>query len=75
MNVQVSSSFKKQSTKAITAIILFIIFYLFLIIVALGFTFACIAGGIKFIIAKPMIFTLLIGLGLSSLGIMVSFFN
>lgn len=74
MNVQVTPSFKKQTQKAILAILSFIIFYIILLCLAFLFTGACIAGGITIIIAKPMFFTLVLGIGLASLGVMISIF-
>lgn len=74
MNIQISSNFKKQTTKAITSIIIFIVFYIVLLCLALLFTLTCIGGGIAIIAAKPMFFTLALGVGLAGLGIMIIIF-
>lgn len=74
MNIQISPNFKKQSRKAISAIIAFIIFYIILLCLAFAFTIACIAGGIAMIVAKPMFFTLALGIGLAGLGVMIIVF-
>ncbi len=74
MQIQVSPSFKKQTTKAIIAIIAFVLFYIILLCAAFAFTGACIAGGIAMIVAKPMFLTLALGIGLAGLGVMISIF-
>lgn len=74
MQIQVSPSFKKQTTKAIIAIITFVLFYIILLCAAFAFTGACIAGGIAMIVAKPMFLTLALGIGLAGLGVMISIF-
>ncbi len=74
MNIQISPNFKKQTRKAISAIVAFIIFYIVLLCLAFVFTIACIAGGIAMIVAKPMFFTLAIGIGLAGLGVMIIIF-
>jgi len=74
MNIQISSNFKKQTTKAISAIIAFIFFYIFLLCLAFVFTIACIYGGIAMIVAKPSIITFGLGIGLAGLGVMIIIF-
>ncbi|MDP9954625.1 Zn-dependent protease with chaperone function [Epilithonimonas hungarica] len=74
MFVQVSSDFKQKSTSAIIAIILFIIVYILLFLSAIALTIGCIAAGLWIISIKPMFFTVMIGIGLASLGILISYF-
>ena len=74
MFVQVSSDFKQKSTSAIIAIILFIIVYILLFLSAIALTIGCIAAGLWLISVKPMFFTIMIGIGLASLGILISYF-
>ncbi|WP_293302971.1 M48 family metalloprotease [Pedobacter sp. UBA4863] len=74
MNVQVSSSFKKMTGKAVFAIILFIITYIILLSLAIGMTVLCVMGGIAFIAAKPMAITIGLGVGLASLGFFILVF-
>jgi len=74
MLIQTSADFKKKSKAAIFSIILFIIVYILLFIAAIALTAACIAGGIFLIAAKPMFFTLMIGLGMAIFGIMIFYF-
>ena len=71
MDIQISPEFKKQTSKAIFAIGLFILVYILLILIGFLVTIACIAGGVKLIIAKPMFFTLALGNGLASLGVII----
>ncbi len=74
MFVQISSDFKQKSTSAIIAIILFIIVYILLFLSAIALTIGCIAAGLWLISVKPMFFTIMIGIGLASLGILISYF-
>ena len=74
MFVQVSADFKQKTTSAIIAIILFIIVYILLFFSAIALTIGCIAAGLWIISIKPMFFTVMIGIGLASLGILISYF-
>jgi membrane protein implicated in regulation of membrane protease activity len=74
MTVQVSPNFKKMTSKAIFAIVLFIALYLLLLTLAIGITFLCVWGGIALIIAKPMLLTIGLGIGLASLGFFILVF-
>lgn len=74
MDIQISPEFKKQTSKAIFSIGLFIFVYILLILIGFLITIACIGGGIAIIVAKPMFFTLALGIGLASLGVMIIIF-
>lgn len=76
MNTQVklSSGFKKQTTKAIVAIVFFIISFVAILLLAVALTVACIYGGIALVSVHPSFVTLALGLGLASLGILVLIF-
>ena len=74
MNIQVSTSFKKMTGKAVFAIILFIITYLILLSLAIGLTALCVMGGIALIAAKVMAITIGLGIGLASLGFFILIF-
>jgi Zn-dependent protease with chaperone function len=74
MDIQISPEFKKQTSKAIFSIVLFICVYILLILIGFLITIACIGGGIALIVAKPMFFTLALGIGLASLGVMIIIF-
>jgi Zn-dependent protease with chaperone function len=74
MSIEVSSTFKKMTGKAVFAIILFIITYLILLSLAIGMTVLCVIGGIALIAAKPMLMTIGLGLGLASLGFFILIF-
>ena len=71
MNIEVSNNFKKMTTKAIISIALFLIVYIFLLILAVGLTILSVIGGFYIIIAKPMLITLGLGIGLASLGFFI----
>lgn len=74
MLIQTSADFRKKSKAAIFSIILFIIVYILLFISAIALTVACVVGGIMLIAAKPMFFTLMIGLGFASFGLLIFYF-
>jgi Zn-dependent protease with chaperone function len=72
--IEVSASFKKQSVKAIYAIILFIISYLLLLVLAVSLTGLCVYAGIKIVVGYPSIISLVGGIGLASFGFLILFF-
>lgn len=72
--VTLSGEFKKQATRSISAIFLFVIVYLVLFTLALGLTAACIYAGIQLTINFPRLITILLGIGIASLGLIVIFF-
>ena len=72
--VKVTAKFKSQTAKAISAIVLFILTYLLLLIFAIGLTVICVYAGIALIALKPTFITIALGIGLASLGILVLFF-
>ena len=63
-----------MAVKAILSIILFIITYLLLIILAVGLTVAFGYAGLMLIIFKPMFLTLMLGIGMMSVGILIMLF-
>ena len=74
MNIPISDSFKQKTTKAVFTIILFIVVYFLLLSLALGLTALCITAGFMIIAARPMLFTLIVGLGLASIGVLILLF-
>jgi Zn-dependent protease with chaperone function len=74
MQIQVSANFKKMTIKAILSIVLFIAVYLILLLLAIGLTFLCGIFGIAIISSKPSFLTLMLGLGLLSIGILILIF-
>ena len=72
--IQLSAEFKTQATKAIIAISFFVLTYLIILLLAILLTGLCIAGGISLIAIKPMFATIALGIGLSSLGILILIF-
>jgi Zn-dependent protease with chaperone function len=71
MNIEVSNNFKKRTTKAIISILLFLVVYILLLLLAIGLTILSVMGGFYIIIAKPMLITLGLGIGLASLGFFI----
>jgi len=73
-DIKISPEFKTQTVKAIFSIILFVLTYLLILILAIGLTITCVYGGMMLIAIRPMFITLLLGIGLSSLGFLILFF-
>lgn len=72
--IKVSSQFKAQTFKAIMAISLFVLTYLLMLVLAIGLTILCVYGGLKLMLFRIMFATIVLGLGLASLGVLVLFF-
>lgn len=72
--VQISAAFKQQTTKAIAAIIFFSIAYLLLLAVGFSFCATCVYWGGMLILLRPSFLTLVIGLGLISVGCLIFLF-
>lgn len=72
--ITVTPAFKKQAQSAITAIILFAITYILLLVFAVGLTILCVYGALEFVINYPRFITLALGLGLAGLGVLVLIF-
>lgn len=74
MDIPISSTFRQKTTKAVFSILAFILVYILLLVLAVGLTALCVAGGIMLIAAKPMFFTIVAGLGLASIGVLILIF-
>jgi Zn-dependent protease with chaperone function len=72
--VQVTDSFRKSTVRAIFSIALFLVTYILLILFAVGITGLFGYLGIMLILFKPMFLTLMVGLGLISMGVLVLVF-
>jgi len=72
--IKLTSQFKKQTSKAVSSILLFIIIYFILCVFAVALTVLCIYAGIQLIITFPRIITIIVGVGLASLGVLVLVF-
>lgn len=73
-NTNLRSQFKIQTTKAVLAIVFFILAYLFMVVFGVGLTIGGVYLGIIIIAAAPSLLTILIGIGLGSLGVLVLIF-
>ncbi|MFN8359013.1 MAG: M48 family metalloprotease [Candidatus Kapaibacterium sp.] len=74
MNVEVSTGFKQMTTRAIVAIVMFIITYLLLILFSIALMIVCVYGGLALIAARPMLITIIGGVGMASVGIFIMLF-
>lgn len=72
--IELSPEFKKQTSKAITSIVLFLLVYIILFIAAAALTVACIYAGVMLIISVPRFITIALGIGLASLGVLIFIF-
>jgi Zn-dependent protease with chaperone function len=72
--IKTSPGFKTQATLAIVSIAFFAVTYMVILGLAVGLTALCIYGGIMFIVFKPMPVTIVLGIGLASMGLLVLFF-
>ena len=72
--IQLTAEFRAQATRAIFAIVFFALTYLLILAAAIVLAGLCMAGGVFIIAARPMFLTLVIGIGLSGLGVMVFLF-
>lgn len=74
ITVNVSDNFKKMASQAIFSIVLFIIVYILLLGLAIGLTIFCGYIGIGIIESHPSFITLLLGLGIASVGVFILIF-
>lgn len=72
--VTVSPEFRKQTLKAMLAIVLFIVVYLGMFALSLCLTWVCGWLAIMIVAASPGFWTLCLGLGIFSMGLMVTYF-
>lgn len=71
MNIKTSNKFNKTVAKAVAAIVAFVFVYLLLLAFAVALTALCVVGGFIFVVSFPKFITILIGIGLVSLGVIV----
>ena len=74
METKASANFKKNAVKAVWAIVLFAVVYLFLFVLALLLVALCVGGGILIIMYRPTISVLLFGSGIAMAGIFIFIF-
>ncbi len=72
--IKLSPEFKNQTTKAIISIVLFIIIYFLLFLMAIGLTILCVYAAIMMVTHRISFITIVLGLGLASIGFLVLFF-
>lgn len=71
MNIEVSANFKKRTLRAILSIVLFMFVYIILLVLAVGLTALCAFAGFYVITVRPSFITLMLGVGLASLGFFI----
>ena len=72
--IVLSTAFRKQVSKVIGSIILFLFVYLLLVLAAAALAVLCFYLGLALIIALPKLITVIIGIGLMCLGVSVIYF-
>ncbi len=73
-SIALRPEFKKQATKAVVSIVIFILSYVVLFLLTIGLTILCVWGAIALIQLFPGLITLALGVGLASLGVLVLIF-
>lgn len=73
-DIKLTPEFKAQTTKAVMSIVLFVIVYLLIILMTLALTILCIYGAIMLIVNFPRLITIILGIGLGSVGILLLMF-
>lgn len=72
--IKISANFKKMAIKAMLSIALFLFLYLLLFVGATGITIIFGWLGLKLIIFKPAFLTIMVGVGIMSVGVLVMIF-
>ena len=72
--IKLSKQFKASTRKTILSIVFFVVVYLIMVLWAIGLTALAVYYGIMLIISFPNFFTLVIGFGMSSMGVVVLIF-
>lgn len=73
-DIKLSPQFKSQTTKAIVSIVFFVLTYIVLFLLAIVLTVACVYGGYLLVVNYPRLLTVILGLGLASMGFLILFF-
>ena len=74
IEIELTKEFKKETTKAILSIVLFLFVYSLLFVITIGLTVLCAYGGISLISLYPGFITIALGIGLASIGFLVLLF-
>lgn len=74
MTVKTSRAYRTNVFIALLCVALFILIYLLLVGLAVALTALCVSVGFILIVSKPMFLTIVLGLGLASMGVMVIIF-
>lgn len=74
MNISISPSFKKQTTNAVLGIVFFILFYFALVLLGIALTVGCLYAGFQIIALKITFITLILGVGVASIGVLILIF-
>ncbi|MEO6721055.1 MAG: M48 family metallopeptidase [Ferruginibacter sp.] len=72
--IKISANFKKMAAKAMLSIALFLFVYLLLFVTVMGITILCGWLGLMLIIFKPAFITIMVGVGIMSIGVLVMIF-
>ena len=73
-SIRLSPAFRAQTTRAILAIVGFVLTYLAILLAAVALTVAGIVAGISIILYRPGTATILIGAGIASFGLLILIF-
>lgn len=70
-DIKITPEFKSQATKAILSIIIFVVTYIFLLVGSVVLTLFSLHAAYVLVSSAPGIFTLVIGVGLASFGVII----
>lgn len=73
-SINISENYKKKTALAVLSILLFIVVYVLLMLLALGFTVVSVVVGGGLIYINPSLFTIVVGAGVIGMGLMIFFF-
>ena len=73
-DIKLTREFQLHTTRAILAIVFFSLSYLVILLLAMAITALSVYAGISLIVARPMFVTIALGIGLSSMGVLILIF-
>lgn len=73
-NIELTDDFRRRTRQAIFAIVAFILVYLLLVVLGLGFAAACVYLAIELVAYIPRFLTVMLGIGLVALGVFILVF-
>ncbi|MBZ4190308.1 M48 family metalloprotease [Niabella beijingensis] len=73
-NIQLTDDFRRRTRHAVFTIFLFVLVYLLLVLLGVGFAVACVYAAIQLVAHFPRAITVMLGIGLAGLGVFILIF-